>query len=165
MWYMKPVKVSIDVANPREQVYDFLDVMANHEPFTDHMMVDWKYSGPDRGVGSKAQVRVKLGGSNELVDMEVVSAKAPEKIVERNVGAGGRRVGNGTYILEELPRGGTRITFEYSWQQAPLRERLAAPLVRSIMRRGNERAMERLAEQLPTVSAGLSAAQPSSNST
>ena len=29
---------SIDVPQPREQVFDFLDVMANHEPFTNHML-------------------------------------------------------------------------------------------------------------------------------
>ena len=46
------------------------------------------------------------------------------------------------------PSGGTRINFEYAWQQAPLSERLAAPIVRGILRRGNERAMQRLAEQL-----------------
>jgi hypothetical protein len=53
-----------------------------------------------------------------------------------------------TYTLEPLPSGGTKISFEYAWQQAPLSERLASPLVRAVIRRGNERAMERLAEQL-----------------
>jgi hypothetical protein len=38
--------------------------------------------------------------------------------------------------------------FEYDWQQAPFSERLASPLVRAILRRGNARAMQRLAEQL-----------------
>jgi hypothetical protein len=57
-------------------------------------------------------------------------------------------VATGTYTLEPLPSGGTKISFEYAWQQAPLSERLAAPLVRAVLRRGNERAMERLAEQL-----------------
>ena len=52
MWYMKPVLTSIDVPNQREQVFDFLDVMANHEPFTNHMLKQWEYSGPDRGIGS-----------------------------------------------------------------------------------------------------------------
>jgi hypothetical protein len=42
---MKPVTVSVTVPNDREEVYAFLDVLANHEPFTDHMMVDWTYSG------------------------------------------------------------------------------------------------------------------------
>jgi carbon monoxide dehydrogenase subunit G len=147
---MKPVRVSIDVPQPREQVYDFLDVMSNHEPFTDHILKHWKYSGPDRGVGSKAQVEVTAGGRTDAVDIELVSAHRPETIVERNIGAGGKRVANGTYMLEQLPAGGTRIEFEYSWQQAPLSERMAAPLVRGMLRRNNERAMQRLAEQLET---------------
>ena len=148
---MKPVKVSIDVPQQREQVYDFLDVMSNHEPFTDHILKDWTYSGPDRGIGSKAQVHVTAGGRTDTVNIEVVSAHRPETIVERNIGAGGRRVANGTYVLEQLPEGGTRIVFEYSWQQAPISERMASPLVRGVLRRGNERAMQRLAEQLEAI--------------
>ena len=133
---------------PREDVYDFLDVMANHEPFTNHVMQDWEYSGPERGIGSKARVKVKAGGRTDTVDIEVVAAERPSTIVEQNVGAGGRRIANGTYILESLGDGSTRIVFEYAWQQAPLSERLASPVVRSVLRRANQRAMERLAEQL-----------------
>jgi carbon monoxide dehydrogenase subunit G len=150
MWYMRPVRVTTEVPFPREDVFDFLDVMSNHEPFTNHMMRDWEYRGPDRGVGSKAKVKVSAAGRTDTVDIEVVAAERPTRIVEQNVGAGGRRVANGTYELAELPGGGTRITFEYAWQQAPLSERLAAPLVRSILRRGNEEAMRRLADQLVT---------------
>jgi hypothetical protein len=148
MWYMKPVRVSIDVPQPREQVYDFLDVMANHEPFTDHLLQDWRYSGPDRGVGSKAQVTVKAAGRTDTIDIEVIAGERPRSIVEQNVGARGRRIATGTYTLEPLPGGGTRIVFEYAWKQAPLSERLSAPLIRTILARGNQRAMERLAEQL-----------------
>jgi carbon monoxide dehydrogenase subunit G len=147
---MKPVRVSIDVPQPREQVYDFLDVMSNHEPFTDHILKHWRYSGPERGIGSRAQVQVTTGGRTDTIDIEVVSARRPETIVERNVGARGKRIANGTYVLEQLADGGTRIVFEYSWQQAPLSERVASPLVRGVLRRGNERAMQRLAEQLET---------------
>jgi carbon monoxide dehydrogenase subunit G len=153
---MKPVDVTIEVPYPPEEVYDFLDVMANHEPFTNHMLRDWEYSGPDRGVGSKARVKAVAAGRTDTVDIEVVSAERPKKIVERNVGAGGRRVANGTYVLDATPSGGTRIVFEYAWQRAPLSERLASPLVRAVLRRGNQRAMRRLAEQLSdrVVSAG-----------
>ena len=84
-------------------MFDYLDVMANHEPFTDHMLKQWQYSGPDRGVGSKARVEVSAAGRTETVDIEVVSAQRPETIVERNVSAGGHRVGHGTYKLEDLP--------------------------------------------------------------
>jgi hypothetical protein len=130
-------------------VYDFLDVMANHEPFTNHMLTDWEYSGPERGIGSKAKVTAKLGGRSERVEIEVIAGERPKEIVEQNVGAGGRRVGTGTYTLEPTPSGGTLITFEYALKQAPLSERLAAPLVRSVLSSANQRALARLAEQLP----------------
>ena len=145
---IRPVEVTVDVPQPREAVYDFLDVMANHESFTDHALRDWTCTGPARGVGSKAAVTSVAGGRPDRIEIEVVSASAPETIVERNIGAGGRRVGNGTYRLEGLPGGGTRIRFEYSWSEAPLSERLMAPLARAVLRRVNARAMERLAEQL-----------------
>jgi hypothetical protein len=150
MWYMRPVRVTIDVPHPREQVFDFLDVMRNHEPFTDHILKDWKYSGPDRGIGAKAHVTVKAAGQTDEVDIEVIAAERPLTIVEQNVGAKGRRTATGTYTLEELPGDQTRIAFEYVWQTAPISERLTAPLVRAILRRGNQRAMKRLAAQLAT---------------
>ncbi len=145
---MKPVTVSIDLPQPRDEVFAFLDVMANHEPFTNHMLKDWEYAGPPSGVGSKAKVRVSAAGRTEVVDIEVIAAQAPAKIVEQNVGAKGRREATGTYILEVLPEGGTRVNFEYAWQQAPLAERLTAPLLRSFMRRSSTRSLERLRELL-----------------
>jgi hypothetical protein len=144
-----PITVSIDVPQPRDEVFAFLDVMANHEPFTNHMLVDWSYDGPPSGVGAKARVHSTAGGRKEPVDIEVVSAQAPAQIVERNVSAKGRRVGRGTYDLAELPGGATRVTFTYAWERAPLADRVLSPVVRSILRRGNARAMERLAAQLP----------------
>ena len=151
MWYMEPVQVTIDVPQPVEEVYDFLDVMANHEPFTDHMLVDWEYSGPASGVGAKARVRSSFGALSDHADIEVIDAERPTRIVERNIGAGGKRVANGTYTLSELPGGGTHVQFEYSWQQIPLSERVMSPVVRGMLRRANERAMARLAERLQAV--------------
>ena len=145
---MRPVSVSVDVARSPQEVYDFLDVLANHQRFTDHSLIEWEYAGPDRGIGAKARVKVKLGGRTDLVDFEVTEAERPTRIVERNVGAKGRRVGTGTYTLGALPDGGTHIVFEYAWEQAPMSERLAAPLVQSMLRRTNQRSMQRLREQL-----------------
>jgi carbon monoxide dehydrogenase subunit G len=148
MWYMKPISVSVEVSAPLEEVFDFLDVMANHVQFTDHMLHDWELSGPPRGVGSRATVRTKAAGVTDTIEMEVVSANRPTTIVERNVGAKGRRVATGTYTLAGLQSGGTSISFEYAWQQAPPLERLAEPFVRAYLRRNNQRALQRLAEQL-----------------
>jgi carbon monoxide dehydrogenase subunit G len=145
---MKPVRVTTSVPAARENVYDYLDAIANHEPFTNHMLHDFQYSGPPRGVGAKAQVKATVAGRTDTIDIEVISAHRPTTIVEQNVGAGGRRVATGTYDLQALPDGGTQISFEYAWQQAPMSERLAAPLVRTVMRRANQRSLQRLAEHL-----------------
>jgi len=145
---VKPVTVSITVPNGREEVYDFLDVLANHEPFTDHMLVDWHYSGPARGLGARARMRLKKRGRPDWMDLEVVEVHPPAMSVEETVGAGGRRRTRGTYLLEEVPAGGTRISFRFEWVRAPLAERLAAPLTRSVLRRGNQRSLERLAQRL-----------------
>jgi len=147
---MRPVQVSVDVPQSIEEVYDFLDVLSNHAKFTDHMIRDWRYDGPARGVGAKATITAFAGGRTDTINMEVIEAERPTRNVERNVGAAGRRVATGTYTLAELPGGHTRVTFVYAWQKAPMSEALAAPLVRAISRRGNQRAMERLAEQLRT---------------
>jgi uncharacterized protein YndB with AHSA1/START domain len=146
---MKPVRVTTTVPYPPERVYDFLDVMANHEPFTNHVLKDWEYVGPERGIGAKARVRATLGGRSESVEIEVIAAERPNTIVEQNVGAGGRRIATGTYTLKPTASGETEIVFEYAWKQAPLSERVAGPLVRAILSSANRRALARLSEQLP----------------
>jgi hypothetical protein len=145
---MKPITVSVDVQQRLDRVFAFLDVMRNHERFTNHMLTDWRYSGPERGVGSKATVHTKVAGKTDTLVIETVSSRPPSEIVEHNVGAGGRRRASGTYRLEPLADGGTRVQFVYAWREAPLSERMLSPLVRAAMRRPLERSMRRLAEQL-----------------
>lgn len=148
---MKPVTVSTTVAKPAAEVYEFLDVLANHEGFMDHMLVDWKFSGPRRGVGAKASARANTIGSQDWTDFEVVEAEPPSRIVEQGVGAGGKRRTRGTYRLEELADGGTRVSFELEWLEASKAERLAPPLIRAFVRRTNGKAMRRLVRQLEEI--------------
>ena len=145
---IEPVTVSIDVNRNIEEVFDFLDVMANHEGFNDHLMRDWELSGPERGVGSKARVRTRALGMSDIVDIKVIDAVAPTRIVEVNVATKAKRTGQGTYTLTPLPDGGTHITFEYRWIVAPPLDRLTKPMARAYIKRNNTTAMRRLAEQL-----------------
>jgi hypothetical protein len=156
MWYTMtaPVTVSIDIPRPRDEVYAFLDVMANHESFTDHMLVDWECSGPATGVGSKAFVTTKFGGMTDHAEIEVIEVEEGRMIRERNIAAKGRRHATGTYVLSDLPDGGTHVEFTFAFERVPAFERPLVPLMRKMIRRGNERAMTRLAEQL-SVPAGV----------
>src|SRR3954452_1672668 len=104
MWYTMtppPVTVSIDVPQPRAEVYEFLDVLGNHEAFTDHMLVDWKLSGPAAGVGAAADVTSTIGGRREPVRFELIEAKRPTRILERSIAANGRRIATGEFRLAD----------------------------------------------------------------
>ena len=145
---MKPVTVEAVVARPPLEVFEFLDVLANHERFLDHYLVDWEFSGPRRGVGAKARARVDAPASQDRFEFEVTAAEAPRRIVEQGVSSGGKRETRGTYRLEPLPDGGTRIEFELDFLQLPRSERLIPPLTRAFAKRVNAKAMRRLAKQL-----------------
>jgi hypothetical protein len=144
----QPVTVSVDVPQSRAEVYAYLDAMANHEHFTDHMLTNWRLSGPPTGVGAKANVTAKVGAITDESQIEVFEVEDGRLIRERSIASKGRRIAHGTYTLSDLPGGGTHIEFEFALQKVPAMERPFVPLMRKIVRRGNERAMERLAALL-----------------
>lgn len=146
---MKPVNVSVEVPNSAHQVYEFLEVLGNHESFMDHFMIDWKLSGPKRGVGAKANVRVKATAEKDWTDVEIVEADAGRRLVEETLGGpSGKRRTRGTYLLEAIPDGGTRISFELEMVEMATSEKLMGPLNRAYVKRINRKAMKRLAEEL-----------------
>jgi ribosome-associated toxin RatA of RatAB toxin-antitoxin module len=145
---MKPVTVATTVAKSPAEVFEFLDVLANHEGFLDHYLTDWKFSGPKRGVGAKAEARVNTTMSQDWFEFEVTEAEAPRLIAEQGVSSGGKRKTRGTYRLEETPDGGTRIEFELAFDELPRSERIAPFLTRAFAKRVNAKALRRLAKQL-----------------
>jgi Polyketide cyclase / dehydrase and lipid transport len=144
---MKPVTVSATTRRGVGEVHDFLEVPANHEGFLDHLFVDWKVSGAARGIGARAEARQNVPGAQDWTEFEIVES-APGRIVEEGIGNNGKRRTRGTYTLEELPEGGTRISFELAWLRASKAERLVPPLTREFVRRANRKAVRRLAKQL-----------------
>ena len=144
----EPVIVSVAVGRPREEVFDHVDVLANHEGWMDHLFKDWRFEGPQRGVGAVAKARVAAPGSREQVRFEVVESSAPERIVEEGESAHGKRETRGTYRFTELEGGRTRIEFELEWRKAPRSERIAPFVSRAFMSRANGKGMKRLAALL-----------------
>jgi hypothetical protein len=145
---MKPVTVSTIVPKPRQQVYEFLEVLANHESFLDHFLTDWEFSGPRRGVGARGRARADTPMSQDWTEFEMVVADAPERIVEDGVGAGGKRHTQGTYTLEQLGGERTKVSFEFAWLETSRAERLIPPMTRAFMHRVNAKSLRRLAKAL-----------------
>jgi hypothetical protein len=145
---MKPVTVSTTVSKSPEETFDFLDVLANHESFLDHMFVHWSFSGPASGVGAKARARVSAPGSQEFAEFEVVESERPRRTVEEGVSSNGKRRTRGAYSLEPAPGGGTRVSFELTWLAVPRSERIAPPLARAFVKRALGKGMRRLKKRL-----------------
>jgi uncharacterized protein YndB with AHSA1/START domain len=144
----EPVTVSVEVDRPRQQVFDVVDVAANHEKWMDHLFKDWRFEGPRRGVGAITRAQVDAPGAREKVSFEVVDSAAPERIVEEGESAHGKRKTRGTYRFVELDGGRTRIEFELEWLKTPRTERIAPFVARAFMRRANGKGMKRLAALL-----------------
>ena len=57
---MDPVSVSVTIARPREEVFEYLLDVANHAEFCDHYLVDWHLTREDSyGVGAGARYHVR----------------------------------------------------------------------------------------------------------
>jgi hypothetical protein len=145
---MKSVEVSTVIRRPIAEVYAHLDVLANHETFTDHFLVDWQLAGPASGVGASVAMRVRAPGRSEEVELTVIEAEPPTRTVEETVGAGGRRRTRGTYTLEAIDADRTEVRFAIEPLEVPRSERPLWPLSRAWLRRQNARSLERLREQL-----------------
>ena len=149
---MKPVSVSITIDRPRDELFDRLSDLRWHEQFTDHFLVDYS------GTADAVRVRTKMPGPAQWADIRSTEKVRPSKLVERGVGAGGKRETQGTYRLEDAGPGRTHVTFELAFIHVPVAERAMGPFLRAYMRRANARAMERLKALAENKAQGTAAA-------
>jgi uncharacterized protein YndB with AHSA1/START domain len=143
-----PVKVSVEVARPRQQVFDYVDVLANHEAWRKNLYKNWRFEGPGRGVGAIARATPDAPTSQERVEIKVVASQAPERIVEEVESAHGKRQTTETYRFTELGEGRTRIELEFAWRKVPKSERIAPFVARAFIARAQGKSLRLLAAQL-----------------
>jgi uncharacterized protein YndB with AHSA1/START domain len=144
----EPVTVTVEVARPRRQVFDHVDILANREGWMNRLYKDWTFEGPKRGVGGIAKAQVDAPSSRERMTLEVVESTAPERIVEEVKSAHGKREIRDTYRFIEAGEGRTRIELEVEWLKAPRSERIATPVSRAFMSRARGKSLKKLAAQL-----------------
>ncbi len=145
---MDPVSVSVVVSSPPEQVFDYLQDIANHSEFCDHYLVDWHLTRVDSvGLGAGARFRVKAPGNRySWADVTFAEVQRPHRIVEVGRSGKANRVRTiGTYELVPAAAGATRVTFTFESVPATFADRLLESFgARSWLRRKNLRAMRRL---------------------
>ena len=140
--------VSIVVSAPREQVFDYLQDIANHPEFTDHFLVDWHLTRIDSvGRGAGARFRVKAPRNRfSWGDVTFAEVQRPHKIVEvGRTGKNNRIRTLGEYDLAPASAGATRVSFTIETAPATLSDRIMEGLGgRRWLARKNRRAMHRL---------------------
>lgn len=145
---MDPVVVSITVARPREEVFEYLADLANHAEFTDHFLTDWHLTREDSyGQGAGARFRLKAPGQRfSWGDTTFIEVDPPYRIVEAGRGGKFNRVRTlGTYTLTPGAGDTTRVEFATETEPATRVDRLLESLgARPWLRRQNRRAMRRL---------------------
>jgi uncharacterized protein YndB with AHSA1/START domain len=143
-----PVTVSIIVGAPREQVFDYLQDIANHSEFTDHYLVDWHLTRIDSvGLGAGARFRIKAPRNRfSWGDVTFVEVQTPYRIVEvGRTGKNNRIRTLGVYELASASPGSTRVRFTFETEPATLADRLIEGLgARGWCERKNGKAMRRL---------------------
>jgi uncharacterized protein YndB with AHSA1/START domain len=145
---MDPLSVSIVIDAPREQVFDYLQDLANHAEFTDHYLVDWHLTRADSvGLGAGARFRVKAPRNRfAWADVTFAEVERPHRIVE--VGRAGKdnRVRSiGQYELSQAAAGTTRVSFTYESESSVLSDRIMESLGgRGWLKRKNGKALRRL---------------------
>lgn len=139
-----PVTVSVEVARPRKEVFDFVAAIANHEDFFKSLYKEWRFEGPRFGVGATAIAQVDAPTAREKVTFKVTESQVPERIVEMAESAHGKRETRNTYRFTELDAGRTKVEFELEWLKAPRTERMLPPVSRAFMARAYGKAMKRL---------------------
>jgi uncharacterized protein YndB with AHSA1/START domain len=145
---MDPVTVSILINAPREEVFDYLQDIANHPEFTDHYLFDWHLTRMDSvGLGAGARFRVKAPGNRfSWGDVTFVEVERPHRIVEAGCTGKTNRVRTlGVYELAPGASGTTRVRFTLETEPAKLSDRIMESFgARGWTKRKNKRAMRRL---------------------
>jgi uncharacterized protein YndB with AHSA1/START domain len=143
-----PLTVSVTIARPREEVFEYLADIANHAEFTDHYLKDWHLTREETyGRGAGARYRISAPGNRfPWGDTTFVEVDPPFRIVE--VGRSGKynRIKvTGVFTLTPGPGGTTRVEFTNEIEPALLSDRIMEKLgARSWLKRKNRKAMRRL---------------------
>jgi len=142
------ITVSVTIARPREEIFEYLADIANHAEFTDHYLKDWHLTREESyGLGAGARFKLAMPGNRfPWGDATFVEFERPYRIVEAGSGGKFNRIKTtGVYTLTPGPSGTTRVEFTNEIEPALLTDRILQKFgVRSWLKRKNRKALRRL---------------------
>lgn len=131
---MEPVSVSVTIAKPREEVFEYLADIANHPEFTDHFLKEWRLTRVDsygRGAGARFRVDKRFNRFG-WGDMTFIEVDPPRRILA--VGRAGKFNRVKTWFEWRLePASGNSTRVELTAESEPVfpSDRIWEPMGRS----------------------------------
>ena len=116
---MDPVTANVLIDRPREEVFDYLADIANHQEFSDHYLKQWRLTRVD-SVGRGAGARFKIDAPLDRYgwgDMTFIEVERPHKIVA--AGRAGKFNRNKTWTTWTLSPSGHSTTVEVTTESEP----------------------------------------------
>jgi uncharacterized protein YndB with AHSA1/START domain len=141
------ITVSVTIARPREEVFEYLADVANHPEFTDHFLKDWHLTREDSyGQGAGARFRVDTHPNRfGWADKTLVEVDPPYRIVEKGRGGKYNRIRSiGVYTLTPGPGSTTKVELTYETEPPLITDRIMESFGRGSYRRRCARALSRL---------------------
>jgi uncharacterized protein YndB with AHSA1/START domain len=146
---MDPVSASVTIDRPREEVFDYLADIANHQEFSDHYLKQWRLTRIDsygRGAGARFKIDAPLDRFG-WGDMTFIEVERPHRIVA--AGRAGKFNRNKTWTEWTLePEGSSTTRVEVTTESEPAlpTDRMMEALTRrrSWAKRGLRRSLSRL---------------------
>jgi len=143
-----PITVSVTIARPREEVFEYLADIANHAEFNDHFMVDWRLTREETyGLGAGARYRVKAPFNRfPWADSTFIDVDPPGRIVEAGRAGKFNRIRTlGVFELSPGAGGTTRVDFTFESRPKLLSDRLMESFgARGWLKRKLNKSMRRL---------------------
>jgi uncharacterized protein YndB with AHSA1/START domain len=144
---MLPVTVHTAISASREEIYETLAELALRPAWCDHYQKDFRLAHPrSSGRGAAARYLVDAPLSSQWMEVTIVEAESPRRIVEQaHGGRNGRTKGGVTWELTRAGQGLTRVEMTTWTEPGTPREAFKDRLgTRRWMRRQSKTALERL---------------------
>jgi uncharacterized protein YndB with AHSA1/START domain len=145
---MDPVSAHVTIDRPRDEVFDYLADIANHQEFSDHYLKEWRLTRLDsygRGAGARFRVDAPLDRFG-WGDMTFVEVERPYRIAA--AGRGGKFNRNKTWTEWKLePQGdSTRVEVTSESEPALPTDKLMEAVTRrrGWFKRGQRKALRRM---------------------